>query len=123
MKQFVWLIVAFVAIQFVVVALSIRKRFKSVFAAMPPGMDLAKLREFTSELERTIEERVRSRWSGDTAALPPVLTALIAELEAATQARGLPIERALLRRLVLRTIEMKQLVGAAELREAAKQVA
>lgn len=123
MKQFAWLIAALVAIQFIVIAFVTARSFKQVFAAMPPGMDLAKLREFTAELERTIEERVRSRWSGDPATLPPVLTALIAEIEAATQARGLPIERALLRRLVLRTIETKQLVSAADLRVAAKQVA
>lgn len=99
----------------------LRKRVSASIAGT--GMDLGRLREFTTEIERTAEEHLRTNWSGDASTLPLVLTALMAQVEARTREEGYPIERPLLKRLVGQVLESKHLVGSRELRDALKQVA
>ncbi len=109
------------AVTIPVVVWVLRRRVTAAVAAT--GLDLGRLREFTSEVERTAEEHLRTNWSGDTSTLPMVLTALMAQIEARAKQEGYPIERPLLKRLVAQVLESRQLVNGRELREALKQVA
>lgn len=87
------------------------------------GLDLGKLRGFTAEVERTVEEHVRGHWSGDPSSLPLVLTSLLATLEQRARDEGYPIERELLKRLMAQMIASRKLVNGRDLAEALKQVA
>lgn len=97
-----------------------RRAARSLDAA---GLDLGRLRGFTAEVERLVEEHMRTNWSGDTTTLPLVLTSLLATLETRAQQEGYPVERQLLKRLMASVVTSKQLASGAEVREALKQVA
>lgn len=104
----------------IVVWLVRRRRANAMDAA---GLDLGRLRGFTAEIERLVEEHMRSHWSGDPSTLPLVLTSLLATLETRAREEGYPVERPMLKRLMANVVTSKQLASGADVREALKQVA
>lgn len=99
----------------------LRRRWQSAMDAT--GLDLGRLRGFTAEIERTVEEHMRGHWSGDPSTLPLVFTSLLATLETRAREEGYPVERSMLKRLMANVVTSKQLASGAEVREALKQVA
>jgi hypothetical protein len=87
------------------------------------GIDFAKLKAFTDSTQAMIREYMQANWSGGPETLPAALTALLSRLEAHAQSQGFPMERALLKSLMVRTIETQGLANGRDLREAIRQVA
>lgn len=89
-------------------------------AAIPSFLTL---RKFTDAIHPRIGEIVRSSWSGDADSLPTVLTMALDEAQREAQARGLPLDRDVLKKVVELSVAKHHVTQGAVLREALQKVA
>jgi hypothetical protein len=88
------------------------------------GMDqLRALETFAREQHQHIGEYMRSNWSGVPEQLPPVISALLAELESTAKAQNLPLERDALKAMLASSLRAHRIGKGSERSEAFKQVA
>ena len=81
------------------------------------------LRKFSDAIHPRIGELVRSSWSGDADSLPSVLTMALDEAQREAQARGLPLDRDILKKVVEMSVAKHHVTKGAVLREALQKVA
>lgn len=89
-------------------------------AAMPSFLAL---RKFTDAIHPRLGELVRSSWSGDADALPPVLTMALDEAEREARSQGLTLDRDILKKVVEVSLAKHHVMKGAVLREALQKVA
>ena len=81
------------------------------------------LESFSREQHARIGEYMRANWSGVPDQLPSVLTALLNELEQAASAKGLPLDRELLKAMLASSLRSHRIGKGSERDEAFKRVA
>lgn len=81
------------------------------------------LEAFSREQHEYIGETMRANWSGIPDQLPPVLTALLDELERRGRAKGLPLDRAALKVMLAASLRSHRIGRGRERDEAFKLVA
>ena len=123
-----WLVVFIVADAFFITAIvylvvSGRLKLKGSFKLTTGGVDLPALMAFTQEKHPRIGEYLRASWSGAPEQLPQVLETLLAELERDAQARGLTLDREMLKSILASSVRAHHLVRTHDLGEAMKHVA
>jgi hypothetical protein len=87
------------------------------------GLNFRELMEFSKEKHARIGEYLRANWGGDPGQLPSVLTTLLAELEHDAQARGMTINRDLLKSILASSVRQHHVTKGRDLEQAMKQVA
>ena len=87
------------------------------------AIDLGAIRAVSVEMEPIVEEYLRANWSGDPQTLSGPLTELLGQFQSRADARGVKIDRSVLKIALARLIEMKHLAKGSEIREAMQQVA
>jgi hypothetical protein len=81
------------------------------------------LETFSIEQHKHIGDYVRANWSGIPDQLPPVLTALLDDLERAAKEKSLPLERDALKAMLAGSLRAHRIGKGSERNEALKRVA
>ena len=117
-------IAAFVAFDLVVTGIVLWVVFQRRAMIGPAGaFDLGAIRTLSLEMEPLVEEYLRANWSGDPATLSGPLTELLGQFQGRAEARGVIIDRTVLKLALARLVEAKHLAKGAEIREAMRNVA
>ena len=117
-------IAAFVAFDLAVTGVVLWVIFKRRAAlGMVGGIDLGAIRTLSLEMEPLVEEYLRANWSGDPSTLSGPLTELLGQFQGRAEARGVLIDRNVLKLALARLIEAKHLAKGHEIREAMRNVA
>ena len=120
------LIVLDLIVMVLVVAWVVQRRFNQA-AGTPqaPGLfaGLRSMAHFANERHQRIGEYLRANWSGVPDELPRVLSPLLDELERDAQARGVTMDRALLKTLVATSIRYHKLGRDSDVQKALERVA
>ena len=87
------------------------------------GVNLHDLMEFGRERHARTGEYMRANWSGAPEQLPQVLETLLGEMERDAQARGMTVNRELLKSILASSVRQHHLAKGRELEQAMKQVA
>ncbi len=114
-------VIVILAIAFLVVGH--RVKLNMDFKVNTTGVDFRSLMEFTREKHARIGEYLRANWSGAPEQLPEVLETLLAELERDAQARGLAIDRDMLKSVLASSVRAHRIARPHDLGEAMKRVA
>jgi len=100
-----------------------RLKLKGSFKVTTGGVDLPALMAFSKEKHARIGEYLRANWSGAPESLPQVLETLLAELQSDAQARGLTLDREMLKSILASSVRAHRVVKSHDLGEAMKRVA
>ncbi len=122
-----WWIALFVGVDVVITVIVLRRnRAARAKAAQDPGpvvLDLGRLRGFADAIHPRIGDYVRTNWSGEADALPGVLAEVVAQAAAEAHARGLDLDRKVIKRVVEHSIATHRLARSEVVREAMTRVA
>jgi hypothetical protein len=123
-----WLI-AFIILDLVITAVVIglfvsgRLKLNVKIEGAVSNVNFRELMEFTKDRHERIGEYIRANWSGAPEQLPSVLGTLLGELEQDARARGMTIDRTLLKSILASSVRQHHLTRGKELEQAMKQVA
>jgi hypothetical protein len=117
------LIAGFVLLDVVVTLAAIRFVLARRSGAAGAVGGLRQLAALSGDIDRQTQEYLAANWSGDPGSLPAAVGPLLAKLESDLRARGVNVDRALLKTFVEQVILRRGLARANDLREAMKQVA
>ena len=123
-----WLI-AFIILDLVITAIVIalfvsgRLKLNVKIDGAVSTVKFRELMEFTKDKHARVGEYIRANWSGAPEQLPAVLESLLAELERDAQARGMTVDRTLLKSILASSVRQHHLAKGKELEQAMKQVA
>ncbi|HET9325330.1 MAG TPA: hypothetical protein VFQ05_01005 [Candidatus Eisenbacteria bacterium] len=87
------------------------------------NVNFRELMELTKDKHARIGEYIRANWNGAPEDLPAVLETLLGELERDAQARGMTVDRTLLKSILASSVRQHHLAKGKELEQAMKQVA
>ena len=87
------------------------------------NVNFRELMELTKGKHARIGEYIRANWNGAPEDLPAVLETLLGELERDAQARGMTVDRTLLKSILASSVRQHHLAKGKELEQAMKQVA
>jgi hypothetical protein len=123
-----WLI-AFIVLDLVITGIVIalflsgRLKLNVKIEGSVSNVNFRELMEFSKDKHARIGEYLRANWSGDPAQLTSLLTTLLAELEHDAQARGMTINRDLLKSILASSVRQHHVARNKDLEQAMKQVA
>jgi len=126
---FVPFVIFDMAVTLAVVLFVLKRRGVFGGVLLPPGQgitDLGQVRALTqlaTEQHDRIGDFVRANWSGIPAQLPGVLASLMDQLEGDARARGLTVNRELLKTVIATSLRKHRVAGDRELGEALAKVA
>ena len=118
------IILADVAITLLVIRRVLARRAAQPGATAPLlSLDFTAVRKFTDAAHPRIGDYVRANWSGVPDQLAVVLRELLDELEQDAKARGLALDRDVIKNLIGRSLDRHRIARGTEVRDALLKVA
>lgn len=123
MTNFQIIILAVVFIDILITALVIRHWLKKLGGEGLLGLELTKFRAFSDSVRDLTGNYLSANYSGNPDALAPVLTDLMAQLDAKAKEQGITLNREALKMVLMRSIVAQKSVPLRDVQTALKQVA
>jgi hypothetical protein len=123
-----WLL-AFIVLDLVITAIVValfvsgRLKLNVKIDGAVSSVNFRELMEFSKDKHARVGEYLRANWSGAPEQLPGMLGTLLAELERDAQARGMTVDRDLLKSMLASSVRQHHLTRGKDLEQAMKQVA